>query len=132
MKTNKFYQNGFLIAALYDLFLGLIFFLFYSQIYSMFNIKLPENPAYLHLSAAFVIAQGVLYYMVYKNMDRNRDIVKVGIVYKISYVSVIFYYWAIGGLPHSMFGIFGILDIIFVGFFVSYLKESKAAVPVAE
>jgi hypothetical protein len=97
MRNRKFYRGVFLIAAGYDFFLGFIFFLFYKVIYSVFSIELPNSPAYLQLSAAFVFVQGLLYYFVYLNLKRNVDIVKVGVAYRIVYTGVAFYCWAIGG-----------------------------------
>jgi len=125
MRNNKFYKRVFLIAAGYDFILGFIFFLFYKSTYSLFGIELPDSPTYLQLSAAFVFVQGLLYYFVYLNLKRNIDIVKVGVAYKIVYVGVAFYYWAVGGLPHEMFALFGFFDLIFIGLFVLYLIDYK-------
>ena len=127
MKNEKFYKGVFLVAAFYDFILGIIFFLFYKKIYQMFGIDLPETPAYLQLSAAFVFAQGLLYYYVYLNLHRNIDIVKVGVAYKIIYAGIAFYYWIKGGLPHSVFGWFGICDVIFIALFVLYLFNYRKA-----
>jgi len=128
MRNRKFYRGVFLVAAGYDFFLGFVFFLFYKVIYSVFSIELPNSPAYLQLSAAFVFVQGLLYYFVYLNLKRNVDIVKVGLAYKIVYTGVAFYYWAIGGLPHQMFALFGCLDLIFIGLFVLYLIDYKMVI----
>lgn len=128
MRTKKFYKDMFMIASGYDLLLGFIFFVFYKSIFDSFNITLPDNPSYLQLSAAFVIVQGIGYYFVYSNLERNIDIVKVGIVYKIAYSGVTFYYWAIGGLPHVMFALFGFLDLIFIVLFVLYLRDYKTVI----
>jgi hypothetical protein len=131
MRSKKFYRGVFLVAAVYDLFLGFLFFLFYRSIYDVFDIQLPDNPAYLHLSAAFVFVQGLSYCLVYLNLKRNIDIVKVGTVYKVVYTAVAFYYWAIGGLPHLMYAVFGFLDLIFVVLFVLYLRDYKAIMETA-
>jgi hypothetical protein len=127
MRNKKFYKALFIVAAAYDLFLGLVFFLFYKNIYDIFNIQLPD-PAYAHLLAAFVFVQGISYYFVYLNLKQNIDIVKVGVVYKTIYATVAFYYWAIGGLPHPMFALFGFLDLIFVVLFMLYLTDYNIVV----
>lgn len=125
MRNKKFYKGVFLVAALYDLILGFVFFVFYQKIYAMYGITLNDSPAYLQLSAAFVFVQGLLYYFVYTNLKRNIDIVKVGVAYKIVYAAVAFFYWASGGLPHQMFAIFGFFDVIFTVLFVLYLLDYK-------
>lgn len=128
MKNKKFYEGLFIVAAVYDLLLGFVFFLFYKSIFGAFNIPLPDNPSYAQLSAAFVFVQGLSYYFVYRNLERNIDIVKVGLVYKIVYAGVAFYYWIIGGLPHPMFALFGFLDLIFAILFVLYLRDYNTVI----
>ncbi len=128
MRKKKFYRGMFLVAAGYDFLLGIVFFLFYKGIYSVFSIELPNSPSYLHLSTAFVFVQGLLYFFVYLNLKRNIDIVKVGVAYKTVYTGLAFYYWAIGGLPHPMFALFGFLDLIFIVLFVLYLKYYKTVI----
>lgn len=128
MRTKRFYRRGFMVAAWYDFILGAAFFLFYRTIYSLFDIQLPNSAAYLQLAAAFAFVQGLLYYYVFLNIERNVDIVKVGVVYKIAYTGVAFYYWAIGGLPHPIFALFGFLDLIFIVFFVLYLTDYRKVI----
>ncbi|HUI89232.1 MAG TPA: hypothetical protein VLX61_10985 [Anaerolineales bacterium] len=123
MRTKKFYHGVFLIAALYDLVLGFVFFVFLKNIFTLLGVPLPDNLSYALLSAAFVFVQGVSYYFVYRNLQRNVDIVRVGIVYKIAYVGVSFYFWAIGQSPHLVFTIFGFLDLIFIALFALYLRD---------
>ena len=125
MRTLKFYKTIFLIAAAYDLILGLSFFLLYQSVYAMFNIPLPETEAYLQLNAAFVFAQGILYWFVYRNLKRNVDIVKVAVVYKLAYAGVALFNWGIGELPHSIFAIFGLIDLVFILLFVLFLTDYK-------
>lgn len=132
MRNKRFHKGVFLVVAVYDLSLGFVFFLFYKSIFDVFNIPLPDSPSYLQLSAAFVFVQGLSYYFVYRHLERNIDIVRVGLVYKIVYTGLSFYYWAIGGLPHPMFALFGFLDLIFVVLFVLYLRDYKRVIMEAE
>jgi len=102
--------------------LGLAFFLVYRGIYSLFSIQPPDNPSYVHLAAAFVFVQGIAYYFIYRNLERNIDIVKIGVIYKAVYTGVAFYHWAAGTLPHPMFALFGLLDLVFLLLFILYLR----------
>ncbi len=124
MNKNKFFKSLFLIAALYDLILGVVFLTMYKFIYSYFNIALPTYPMYLQLSAAFVIAIGIAYYFVYLNMYRNIDLVKLGIIYKLIYILVAGYYYLIG-IAHVIFFWFVVFDIIFLVLFVWFLVYAK-------
>jgi hypothetical protein len=127
LRSKKFYKNGFVVAAVYDLILGFIFFFFVQVIFNVLNLPSP-TPSLAHLSAAFVFVQGLGYYFVYLNLERNIDIVRVGLVYKIVYSAVAFYHWGAGSLPHPMFLLFGVSDLIFVVFFALYLIDYKTVI----
>lgn len=128
MRTVTFYRNVFAVAAAYDTILGILFFLFYEPVYSALNIEIPVSTAYIHITAAFVFVQGLSYFFVFLNLQRNIDIVKVGLIYKFIYALLAFYYWFISQIPHPMFGIFGIIDIVFVVLFALYLKDYKKVI----
>ncbi|MEP6807484.1 MAG: hypothetical protein ABI978_02670, partial [Chloroflexota bacterium] len=101
------YKTFFLVAAVYDIVLGAGFFLFYAPLFSALNVALPNNISYIHLTAAFVFVQGVGYWFAYGDPDGNRGIVKTGVIYKIAFAGLSFYYWAIGDLLHPVFLLFG-------------------------
>jgi hypothetical protein len=119
-KKDKFFEKLFLVAAVYDFVLGILFFFFYRQIFNLFNIAIPDFPAYLQMSAAFVIAMGIGYYFVYKNLYRNIDLVKLGVVYKFAYSSVVIYFY-LTNLANLVFLWFAVFDIIFMLFFIWFL-----------
>ena len=126
MAKNKdgFFKILFLIAAIYDLILGAVFLFFYKPIFAMFNITLPNYPMYLQMASAFVFAMGIGYYFVYKNLYRNTDLVKLGIVYKIAYSGWAGYFF-FKGIAHVTFFYFVICDIIFLIFFIMFLNYAK-------
>lgn len=127
--TMSRFKALFLVAALYDAILGAAFFFLYRPIYRMLGAELPPNPAYLHLSAGFVFVQGIMYWFVFRDMLRNTDLVKVGIVYKLIYTGVVFYYLAIGQLPHATFAWFAVCDVLFIAGFARFLALAR---PVGE
>ena len=126
MPNRAFFRGFFLVAAFYDLILGLAFFFLYPWVYRSLGISLPTEPAYLHTAAAFVFVQGIMYLMVFRNMERNVDLVLVGAIYKAVYSGVAFYHWGMGTLPHSIFILFAILDLIFLALFLYFLRVAKA------
>ena len=128
---NRF-KTLFLVAALYDAILGAAFFLFYEPIYRMLGAELPANASYLHLSAGFVFVQGIGYWFVFRDMLRNTDLVKVGVVYKVIYTGVVFYYLAAGQLPHATFAWFAVCDILFIVGFMWFLALARPAAPALE
>jgi hypothetical protein len=121
LTTVRSFKTFFLVAAAYDLVLGLAFFWFYGPIFDMLGVALPIDTSYIHLSAGFVFVQGVGYWFVYQNMERNIDIVKLGVVYKAVYSGVALYYLAIGQLPDSVFAWLAGFDLLFLVGFVRFL-----------
>ncbi len=119
----------FLVAALYDLVLGAAFFLFFRSIFDALQVPLPNNTSYIHLTAGFVFVQGIGYWLVYRNMSRNVDLVRVGVVYKAIYSGVAFYYLAIGQLPGGIFAWFAVCDVLFLLGFVRFLFRVQRAGP---
>ena len=129
LRKEKSYRNLFLIAALYDFILGFVFFVFLRFFFEdIFRIPLPNYPAFFQAAAAFVFVMGVGFYFVYRNMYRNIDIVKLGIVFKLVYTVLAFYYVFIENIPW-IFSVFGFLDIIFIVFFVFFLRAVKREKP---
>jgi hypothetical protein len=128
LSKEKSYRNLFLIAALYDFILGLVFFFFLPFLFEeIYGIVAPIYPAFYQGAAAFVFVMGIGFYFVYLNMYRNIDIVKVGIAFKIFYTGVAFYYVFVENMPW-IFSVFGFLDIIFIVFFVFFLRAVRREV----
>jgi hypothetical protein len=124
-KREGYYKGLFLTAAIYDFILGIAFLFFYKFLFALFNIALPENPAYLSLSAAFVFVIGIGYYLIYKNIHANRDLAKLGAIYKLAYAAIAFYYFFLGLVPHFIFAILGIIDLAFMFLFIEFLNHTK-------
>ena len=113
---RKYYKALFLIAAIYDFILGIVFIFFYESAFKLMGISeaLPEFGGYLSLIGAFLFVIGVAYYLIYRgDLKLNRDLIMVGALYKLSYCLVSFVYFAIGQIPHIIFlGLFGVIDFI--------------------
>jgi hypothetical protein len=129
----RFFRGVFVTAALYNTLLGAIFFLFYRPLFDGLGIELPYNTSYIHLTAAFVFVQGAGYWFVYRNMVRNVDLVKLGVIYKGIYSGLAFYYLVTGELLNAVFAWFAVFDVIFLALFVAFLmtvrQQSLPGVP---
>lgn len=123
------YRTFFLVAALYDLILGAIFFFLYGPAFELLDIALPNNTSYIHLTAGFVFVQGLGYWFVYQAPIANRGIVKIGVPYKFVFASLSIYYLLIDELLHPIFLLFGVVDIGFLIGFVLFLRATADRVP---
>ena len=115
----------FIISALYDFLLGVIFLVGFRKIYNYFDIALPNHDGYVQFGAAVVAIFGVGFWFVAQDPQRNRDIIKMGILLKLSYSGVAFYHAALGNLP-GIWLPFAWFDLIFLVLFVRALKTLKA------
>ncbi len=84
----------------------------------------PNSPAFFQAAAAFVFVMGIGFYYVYLNMYRNIDIVRLGIIFKLVYSGLAFYYVFVKNMP-LIFAIFGVLDLTFILFFLFYLRAFR-------
>lgn len=118
-ETASGWRTFFLVAALYDIILGAVFFFGFGVIFSALGIESPNNNSYAHLTAGFVFTQGLGYWFVYQDPSRNEGIVKVGLAYKAIFAGLGFFYFAIGQLLHPIFLVFAVADLAFlVGFWL--------------
>lgn len=114
---EKYYRGLFLASAIYDMFLGIVFTLFYKSAFDLLNIsdKLPQFGGYISLIGAFLFVIGIAYYLISRgDLRQNRDLILVGVLYKLAYCVTAFYYFAVGNVPHIIFvSLFGVVDFIF-------------------
>ena len=112
----KYYKGLFLIAAVYDLILGVVFTFFTTSAFDILGIaeKLPEFVGYLTLIGAYLLIIGVAYYLIYRgDLKKNRDLILIGVLYKFAYCTITFYYFLVGDIPHILFlALFGVIDLI--------------------
>lgn len=114
---QKYYRGLFLISALYDVILGVVFTFFQTRAFGALGIreKLPEYGGYISLLGAFVFVIGVAYYLISRSdLRQNLDLILIGVLYKLAYCATVFYYALIGNVPHLIFvALFGVADLIF-------------------
>jgi hypothetical protein len=114
---EKYYKTVFLIAAVYDIVLGIIFTFFYEFAFNLLGIahELPNYGAYLSLIGSFLFVIGIAYLLIFLgDLKRNLQLIIVGTLYKLAYSSVAIFYLIIGEYPHIVFiSVFGVMDFIF-------------------
>jgi hypothetical protein len=111
----------YMVAALYDFVLGILFLLAWQPIYGMFDIGPPNHPAYIQFAAAVVATFGIGFWYVARAPERNRDIIKLGVLLKLAYSSIVLGYWFQGRMP-SMWVPFAWIDLGFLLAFIASLR----------
>ncbi len=111
----------FVVAAIYDIVLGLAFLLAYAPIMGAFGVTLPNHPAYIQYSATWVAVFGIGFLMVARHPARNRDLIVLGAIMKACYAGIVFWYTLRGQMP-GMWMPMAIGDLVFLIAFVMALR----------
>ncbi len=115
-KRERYYRLLFLLCAVYDIVLGILFIFFYELAFSVLGIvdKLPVFGGYISLIGAFLFVIGIAYWLIYRgDFYKNLDLITVGALYKLAYCTVSFFYFSVGDVPHIVFvALFGVIDLI--------------------
>ena len=119
----------FLVAAVYDMLLGLAFFFLYQSLFDWVGMTLPPHPSYAQLPAVFVFVQGLSYGIVWWNPLRNRGLVWVGVVYKAGYSGLAAFYLLTDQIPAMFFAWFGLFDFLFLLGFAWFLRWASRHAP---
>jgi hypothetical protein len=116
----------FVFAAAYDFFLGMVFLIAYPAVYARFGVTLPNHPAYVQFCAALVAIFGIGFWSVARAPERNRDLIKLGVLLKLSYAGIVLSWWFRGQMP-GMWVPFAWIDVAFMLAFLGVLRGLPAA-----
>ena len=112
MRTHGAIKALFLIAALYDGILGLVFLLVPGRMYDTFGVVPPNHWGYVHFPAALLVIFAVMFLAVARNPEKNRNLIPYGVLLKVAYCGVVFWHWAMQGIP-TMWKPFAVSDLVF-------------------
>ena len=107
----------FVIAALYDGILGLVFLFAPVAAFARFSVPPPNHMGYVQFPAALLLVFALLYLAVARDPVGHRNLIPYGMLLKVAYCGVVFYHWFTAGIPH-MWKPFAVLDIVFLALFV--------------
>ena len=115
-QREHYYRILFLVAAAYDIVLGVVFLFFHTWAFELLDIADADpGSGYVPLIGAFLLVIGIAYYLIYRgDLVRNRDLIAVGTLYKLAYSAVAFWFWiVVDDVPHILFpALFGIVDLV--------------------
>lgn len=107
----------FSIAALYDGILGLMFLFSPYFVFDLFEITPPNHPGYVQFPAALLIVFAFIFLAIARRPKQNRNLIPYGMLLKVSYCGVVFWYWSTAGIP-SMWKPFAVADLVFLALFI--------------
>ena len=112
----------FLVAAVYDITLGVAFMVAGETILDSIGMELPPHIAYIQLAAVFVFVQGLSYLLPWRNAWANEGVVWVGVAYKGFYAALAAWYLVQDMLPSTFFIPWAIVDLGFMVGFLWFLR----------
>lgn len=97
--NNDWRKPLFYVSALYDGLLGLAFFSCNEGIFEYFHVTPPNHPGYVKFPALLLIIFGLLFLKIARDPEANRDLIVYGILLKIAYAGLVFWYHFTTGVP---------------------------------
>jgi len=125
MKKNNSIKLLFYLGGWYDGLLGLVFLFFAEGLYQFFGVTPPNHYGYVQFPALLLVVFAVMFFQIAKDPRRNFNLIPYGIALKVSYCSVVLWYWISSPLP-NMWKPFAVIDVIFgILFLWSYVSIRK-------
>jgi len=126
---ERYHKTMFFISALWNWGVSLLFIslsIINKQFLSPFLNRIPESMMFFYAFLAAVFIFGIGYYWIGKDVQRNRDIIKIGILGKIA-VFALFLIYTISGEVTLIGLMAAIIDLVFAGLFVEVLIKNTFA-----
>jgi len=120
------YKRLFLIGALYNIVLGLIFLVFFSRLMSLFDMPMPprELAVFHQMGILLAMVYGIGYYMVSRDLYAHKGIVLLGIIGKIIVFLLFLHHLVFSGL-HVLIFLIGVGDLMFALLFCKFLVFAR-------
>jgi hypothetical protein len=120
------YRRMFFIAALWNLVGGVVIWATTPWLFSTSGLSVPSPPLYYQAWVALILTFGLGYYLIYRDMYRNRDIVLIGAVGKSAFSAVFLYsFIAHPGDAPLYFLVPVVGDLVFVVLFLMFLRFAR-------
>jgi hypothetical protein len=129
-KNNRLVWLRWILAVkvvLSFLFWGLPFLLFPLSLLQRSGVSIPDDPLYLRLLGAVIIALGVAYWYAWKDPVHNVAILKAGVVDNGLVTLVSLYFIVFHGLRSISMSISAVLTLFFFLSFILLMPKADAA-----
>jgi hypothetical protein len=124
--TPSWIRPLFVLAALYDIVLGLVLGIAFKPILTRFGIALPNHDAYVQLPAALVTIFGIGFWLVARAPQQWRGFIALGVLMKLAYAGVVLGHAAVGNMP-ALWTWFAWADLAFALAFVAAWRALASA-----
>lgn len=120
MERAAYFKNLFFVGAIWNWAVTLGFALGYKWLFPLFNMELPRFPVFFLLFLGLAFVYGIGYYWVSRDISKNHDIVRLGIIGKILVFAGLLWAGISGQIAWITVGA-GVVDLIFAILFIEFL-----------
>jgi hypothetical protein len=99
----------FCFAGVYDFVIGLVFLCAGEKLFAVAGLNPPNHWGYIQFCSLMLMVFGTMFFAIAKAPSSNRNLIPFGMLLKISYVSIVAYYWLTTGCP-LLFKPFAVID----------------------
>jgi hypothetical protein len=124
MNLNCYYRSVFITGALWNWGAAILFLFAYKPIFAWLNMKELNYPVIMNAFLIMVFVFGIGYFWVSRDINRNHDIVKMGIMAKTLLFVLFTYYYLIGDV-HLLIEMCLFVDLAFAILFTEFLLRAK-------
>ncbi len=120
--STKWIKVLFIVAAIYDLSLGIASIVAAPQIFRWAHVTPPNHWGYVYFPALLVVMFGVMFLRIAADPVGRLELIHYGMGLKASYCGVVFWYMIIGSVP-TLWIPFAWADLaLFILFFLAWKK----------
>jgi len=121
-----FYKRMFFVGGLWNVAGGVIIVLLTKWLFARQELPLPQPPLYYYAWIALFITFGIGYFMIWRDMYSNKNIVILGIIGKLAFAAVfIWNFLAYRGQVPTFFLIPVVGDLVLVVLYWMFLKFAQ-------
>lgn len=126
--NERFYKIVFLVGALWNLVGGVVIVVLTDWIFATAGLKPPFPPPYYYSWIALFVTFGFGYYMVYRDMYANKNLIVLGMIGKFSFAVIFIFNIAVYEGQVPLFFLIPVIgDLIFVLLFWMFLRFARKA-----
>ncbi|MFP4143555.1 MAG: hypothetical protein ACOCTI_07215 [Phycisphaeraceae bacterium] len=110
-------RGVFVVAAVYDGVLGLMFLFFWRALFEAVRVPLPNHGGYVQFPALLLIVFAVMFAMIAARPQARRELIPWGMALKASFAGLVLFHWAWEGVPW-VWKPLAVVDLLFLAAFV--------------
>lgn len=129
LEKTKYYKYLFLIGAIWNWAVAIILFLvsifMVDLAASIFGMAIPPSFIWFHIVVCIIFIFGIGYYIVGRDLTKNRGIVILGVLEKYLFFTAFLIYFLLGDI-NILPILLTIVDVIFSCLFLEFLINYKS------